>query len=325
MPANLSPEYLGAEERFRQATTPHEKLAALEEMLATIPKHKGTEKMQADIKRRISKLSKETQKKKGAAKHKPFYVVDKEGAGQVVLVGPPNSGKSQLLARLTHATPEIADYPFTTRVPLPGMMPFENVQIQLVDLPPVARDFSEPWLFGIIRNADAAVLVIDAGNDDSLAHADALLSWLEELNVHLIPVTAAEAERGKRALMVATKIETPTAQENLEILREFFGDRLPLLAVSAQTGLNLEYLKQQIYRSLGIIRVYTKAPGKAVDQSAPFVLKRGSTVLEAARLVHKDFAASLRYARIWGSERFDGQMVNREHPLEDGDVIEFHI
>jgi len=325
MPANLTPEYLAAEEQYRQATTPQEKLAALEEMLATIPKHKGTEKMQADIKRRISKLTKETQKKKGAAKHKPFYHVDKEGAGQVVLVGPPNSGKSQLLARLTNATPEVADYPFTTRVPQPGMMPFENVKIQLVDLPPVARGISEPWLFGIIRNSDAVLLVVDVSDDDVLAHTDALLSLLEELNIHLVPATAAEVERGKRALLAATKAEAPEAQENFEVLREFFGDWLPLLAVSAQTGLNLEALKRQIFGSLAVIRVYTKAPGKPVDQSAPFVLKQGSTVLDAARMVHKDFAENLRYARIWGSERFDGQMANREHVLEDGDVVEFHI
>jgi hypothetical protein len=281
--------------------------------------------MQADLKRRISKLTKETQKKKGTAKHKPFYHVDKEGAGQVALVGPPNSGKSQLLARLTNATPEIADYPFTTRVPLPGMMPFENVKIQLVDLPPVARGFSEPWLFGIIRNTDAALLVVDAGNDDVLAHTDALLAWLEELNIHLTPATAVEPERGKRALLAATKIDVPGALENFEILREFFGDRLPLLAVSAQTGLNLELLKQQLYHSLGVIRVYTKAPGKAVDRSAPFVLKRGSTVMDVARHVHQDFAHKLKYARLWGSERFDGQMVNREHIVEDEDVVEFHI
>jgi hypothetical protein len=325
MPANLTPEYLAAEERFRQTTTPEEKLAALEEMLATIPKHKGTEKMQADLKRRISKLTKEAQKKKGAAKHKPFYHVDKEGAGQVVLVGPPNSGKSELLARLTHATPQIADYPFTTRVPLPGMMPFENVKIQLVDLPPVAQGFSEPWLFGIIRNSEAVLLVVDASNDDVLAQTDALLSLLEELNIHLIPATAVDVERGKRTVLAATKVETLQAQENFEVLREFFGDRLPFIAVSTRTGLNLEALKQHIYRSLGVIRVYTKAPGKPADRSAPFALKRGSTVLDAAKMVHKDFAENLRYARIWGSERFDGQMVNREHVLEDEDVVEFHI
>lgn len=325
MPANLSPEYLAAEARFRQATTPQEKLAALEEMLSTIPKHKGTEKMQADIKRRISKLKNAAQKKTGGAKRKTFYNVEREGAGQVVLVGPPNSGKSQLLARLTNATPEIAPYAFTTRIPLPGMMPFENVKIQLVDLPPVARDFSEPWLFGIIRQADAVLLVVDASDDDVLALTDGVVCWLQELNIHLIPATTPKETPGKPTLLVATHVETPAAHDNVQILREFFGDRLPLLAVSTQTGLNLEQLKHSIFRSLNVIRVYTKAPGKPVDRSAPFVLPHGSTVIEAARMVHKDFATHLRYARIWGSERFQGQMVNREHVLEDEDVIEFHI
>jgi hypothetical protein len=325
MPANLSPEYLAAEQRFRQATTNEEKLAALEEMLSTIPKHKGTEKMQADLKRRISKLRKESQKKRGGAKPRPFYQVDKEGAGQVVLVGPPNSGKSQLLATLTRATPEIAEYPFTTRVPLPGMMEFENVQIQLVDLPPVAREFSEPWLFGIIRNSDAVLLVVDASDDDVLAEMDTLLGLLEEVGIQLVPATTSDTHRGKRTLLVATKVETPPAEENFEILKEFFSDRFPMLAVSAINATNLELLKQHVFQMLGVIRIYTKAPGKPIDLSAPFVLKKGSRVLDAARRVHKDFAERLKYARIWGSERFDGQMVNREHVLADGDIIEFHI
>ncbi|RMG54952.1 MAG: TGS domain-containing protein [Acidobacteria bacterium] len=326
MPANLTPEYLEAEEKYRRATTPQEKLAALEEMLATIPKHKGTEKMQADIKRRISKLKKELQrKKKSGAARKPFYHVEREGAGQVVLAGPPNVGKSQLVARLTSATPEVAEYPFTTRLPVPGMMEFENVKIQLVDLPPLWREFSEPWLFGLIRNAHAVLLVVDASDDDVLTQTETSLSLLEEKNIQLVPPTFDDAGMGKRALLVANKLDLPRARENVHILEEFFGQRLPVVPVSAATGLHLERLKREIYRALGVIRVYTKAPGKPVDRTAPFVLKRGSTVLDAARAVHHDFAEKLKYARIWGSERFDGQKVSRDHVLEDEDVVEFHI
>ncbi len=326
MPANLTPEYLEAEEKYRQAATPQEKLAALEEMLATIPKHKGTEKMQADIRRRISKLRKELQrKKKSGAARKPFYHVEREGAGQVVLVGPPNVGKSQLVARLTGATPEVAEYPFTTRLPVPGMMEFENVKIQLVDLPPLWREFSEPWLFGLIRNAHTVLLVVDASDDDVLTHTETALSLLEEKNIRLIPPTSEDAGMGKRALLVANKLDLPRARENVHILEEFFGQRLPVIPVSAKTGFHLERLKREIYRALGVIRVYTKAPGKPVDRTAPFVLKRGSTVLDAARAVHHDFAEKLKYARIWGSERFDGQKVSRDHVLDDEDVVEFHI
>jgi len=143
MPANLTPDYLAAERDYKQAATPAERIAALERMLATVPKHKGTEKIQADLKRRLSQARKESTKK-GAAHSVPFYLVEKEGAGQVVLLGPPNAGKSQLVAALTHAHPEVADYPFTTRLPTPGMMSYQNVQIQLIDLPPLSEEFMEP-------------------------------------------------------------------------------------------------------------------------------------------------------------------------------------
>jgi ribosome-interacting GTPase 1 len=326
MPANLSPDYYEAERQYREATTPQEKLAALELMLRCIPKHKGTEKMQADLRRRISKERKEGQKKKKAgARHKPFYQVDKDGAGQVVLVGPPNAGKSRLLDRLTNAHPEVAEYPFTTRVPLAGMVPYGNVNIQLVDLPPVAEDWSEPWLFGIIRNADAVLLVVDASDDDVPAETDELFSQLEGQRIRLVPPGTAPEPGDKTALMVAAKCDSPRSRENVEILQEFFGDRLPLLEVSAQAGVNLERLTRAVYDALGVIRVYTKTPGKPANRTEPFVLRRGSTVLDAARTVHRDFTEKLRFARIWGSERFDGQKVSREHVLEDEDVIELHL
>ena len=138
MPANLTPEYLAAEEEFKSAQSHEEKIAALERMLSTVPKHKGTEKLQADIKRRLSRERKEGHKK-GGARTVPFWLVKKEGAGQVALIGPPNAGKSSLLAALTNARPEVADYPFTTHAPTPGMMAYENIQVQLIDLPPVSR------------------------------------------------------------------------------------------------------------------------------------------------------------------------------------------
>ena len=106
MPANLTPQYLKAEERYKQAKTDPEKLLALEEMLATIPKHKGTEKLQGDIKQRISRLKKESLKKKGSHHWESDFFAVKEGAGQIVILGPPNTGKSQLLASLTSAHPE---------------------------------------------------------------------------------------------------------------------------------------------------------------------------------------------------------------------------
>jgi hypothetical protein len=345
MPANLTPDYIEAEHRFRTATTHQEKLAALEEMLALLPKHKGTEKMHADLKRRLAKLRQEEQKKSSTAKHKPFYQVDKEGAGQVVLIGPPNAGKSSLLARLTHAEPQIADYPFTTRAPLPGMMPFENIQIQLVDTPPLARGYTEPWVFGLVRNADAAVILADLGDDDLLSEMEETFTLLEQANLALRTIRpenihepalafAHQAHTSedklkpplfKPAVLVGTKLDLPNAADDFELLKELVGDKLKPLAVSTKEGSNLETLKQEIYRLLGIIRVYTKQPGKKPDFTAPFVLKHGSAVLDVARTVHRDFALHLKYARIWGTNKFDGQMVHRDHVLEDGDVIELHV
>jgi hypothetical protein len=344
MPANLTPDYLEAEHKFRTATTHREKLAALEEMLATLPKHKGTEKMQADLKRRLAKLRQEEQKKSSTAKHKPFYQVDKEGAGQVVLIGPPNSGKSSLLARLTHAQPEIADYPFTTRLPLPGMMPFENIQIQLVDTPPIARDHTDPWVLGIVRNADAALIVVDLADDDLLSKIEETLALLEQSNLALRttrPASLNQPDRSsdqvpspetkpkipvfKPTILVGTKLDLPNAADDFELLKELVGDRLRVLAVSTKEGSSLDALKREIYRLLGIIRVYTKQPGKKPDFTAPFVLKHGSTVLDVARTVHRDFVQRLKYARIWGTNKFEGQMVHRDHVLEDGDVIELHV
>lgn len=323
MPANLTPQYLEAERRFRQATTPDEQLEALEAMMATIPKHKGTEHMRADIRRRMAKVRTEAQRsKKAAAKGPTWHHVPREGAGQVVLVGAPNAGKSQLLAALTNANPVVAPYPFSTRTPLPGMVPYQDINIQLVDLPPIAPETAEPWLFALIRQADAALLVADLADDDLLASMDSVMALATEGRVEFV------RERGREGavatLLVAAKADAPDAGVRLDLLREAYGARFEILPVSAETGEGLERLKDELFRMLGVIRVYTKAPGRRADRSVPYVFRRGITVEEVAAVVHKDFAERLKYARVWGSRTYEGQMVQREHVLEDGDVLELH-
>ncbi len=322
MPANLTPQYLEADRKFKTATTPQDKLAALEEMLATIPKHKGTEKMQADLKRRIAKLRAQTQQRKSAARGRPIHHVDREGAGQVALVGAPNVGKSSLLRALTNAQPEVADYPFTTRVPLPGMMAYENVQIQLVDLPPVTPEVTEGWLFSIIRTADAAALVVDLSTDDMLSQTEQVRALLGVAKLTLV-VEAREPNQ-KRALVVATKLDAEGAASRLALFREFAGNALPIVPVSATHGTGLGELRRALFHLLGVIRVYSKPPGRKADNAAPFILKQGATVLDAAEAIHKDFVARLKYARLWGQAEYQGQMVGRDHVLEDGDMIELH-
>lgn len=321
MPANLTPDYLAADKKFKAAATPQDKLAALEEMLATIPKHKGTEKMQADLKHRIAKLRDEMQRKKGAARGKPFYHVDKEGAGLVVLIGAPNVGKSMLLRALSHAEPEVADYPFTTRVPLPGMVEFENVQIQLVDLPPITVEFREGWLYGIIRTADVAALVVDLSSEDLLSQTETVLGLLSEANIRLVRSPDRPSE--KRAVVIANKLDVLGAGGRLERFREFIGE-LAVIPVSAAAGTGLDGLRQVMFDLLHVIRVYSKPPGKKADRGTPFILRRGATVLDAAEAIHKDFVEKLKYARLWGREHYQGQMVGRDHVLEDGDIIEIH-
>ena len=334
MPANLSPEYLEAEKKFKAARTPAEKTEALEEMLATIPKHKGTEKMQADLKRRLSKLRAEAQKKGGTAHALPFYQVEKEGAGQLALVGAPNTGKSLLLRRLTHATPEVADYPFTTRRPTPGMMRYENVQFQLLDLPPISAEFTESWLPVLVRQADGALLVVDLASPDLLEEIEKTRALLEEKRIWLAGQTSADASRLagtpcagaglKPTLLVANKLDLPGAADNFSVLRELLAEPFPMVAVSAESGAGLDQLRRAVFELMGIVRVYTKAPGKKSDRSAPYVLRRGSTAFDVAAHVHKDIAARLKFARIWGAGKYEGQMVERNYLVEDGDVIEFH-
>jgi ribosome-interacting GTPase 1 len=324
MPANLTPAYLAADRKFKEATTPEAKLAALEEMLATIPKHKGTEKMQADLKRRIAKFRTETQRRKGAARARPFYQVDREGAGQIVLVGAPNAGKSSILAALTNAQPEIADYPFVTRVPLAGMAAFEDVQIQLLDLPPVSPESAEGWLYALIRGADGALLVVDLSDGDVLASTALVLDLLARANVRLAAPGGDRPAGEIPAVVVGAKLDAPGAAETLEVFREFYGSRLPVLPVSAEQDVNLAELRRTMYEMLRLVRVYSKKPGKKPDLEVPYILKRGATVLDAAAVVHKDFAERLKYARLWRRGEIEGLMVGRDHPLRDGDILELH-
>ena len=328
MPANLPPQYKEAEERYRQAKTIPEKILALEEMLAIIPHHKGTDKMIAQLRKRLSQHKEESQRRPSTTRQYDPFSVKKEGCSQVVLVGLPNSGKSQILASLTNALPLIADYPFTTRTPLPGMMKFENVQIQLVDAPPLMDEFAETGLFNLIRNADGLAFVLDL-SEDCRTQVDLIV---EELNRRRIRILLKTEEKMaaiglflKRAILIGNKADLREAQENCRVLRRAFSSKYTTICISAKEGLNLEELKGDIFSILDLVRAYTKAPGKTADFNDPVILPKGRTVLDFAAQIHKDFAQKLRFARIWGKEKYDGQMVQRDYVLRDGDIIEMHL
>ncbi|MBI4524617.1 MAG: TGS domain-containing protein [Deltaproteobacteria bacterium] len=340
MPANLTPEYKAAQAAFRKARDLRERLDCLREMLRVIPKHKGTDHLQGDIKRRIKEFSEELERpKKSGARGGPPLVVQPEGAAQIALLGPPNTGKSSLHARLTGSGAQAAPYPFTTQYPEPGMMPYEDIHFQLVDLPAVSPEHPVSWLASVLQMADACLLVVDLGDPACVERLEALQAVLREKRVTLTDRCQPEAEAAKReseadedpfALRLPTVLLVNRADlladvdTELRAFLELTGLRYPAIAVSANTGRGLGEIGPLLFSQLGIVRVYTKVPGRPPSRERPFALRRGQTVDDVARLVHKDLARSLKYARVWGKSGFDGQHVGREHRLEDCDVVELH-
>ncbi len=329
MPANLTPQYHKAEEEYKAAQTPEEKLEGLKKMWALLPKHKGTDKMQAELKAKLSQAKDEVEGSKKAAKKGISHKVPREGAGQVIILGAPNGGKSQLLASLSSAHPEVAPYPFTTHAPQPGMMKWHDVQVQLIDTPPITADYLEGYLAGMIRSADAALLVLDLSVDEGIEQTDELLRRLEEAKVRLVTQAAGDSANDvvaeKKTLLVANKCDAPDAADRLAMVRELYGERFEIVPASATIGTGMEELRDRIYGFLNVVRVYSKAPGKPADRDRPFTTPAGSTVLDVARLVHRDVAEQFKYARIWGTGVFDGQTVGREHVVHDGDLLELHV
>jgi ribosome-interacting GTPase 1 len=329
MPANLTPQYHKAEQAYRQASTPEEELSCLEEMLKEIPKHKGTDKLQADLKQKIARLREDVASGKKSAASKGSNRIPRQGAGRAILIGPPNSGKSQLLASLTRATPEIAPYPYTTREPQLGMMPWQDVSVQLIDTPPISREVFDPAITGLIRGADLVVLVLDLGSDDGASELNDLLahfaggktrfgkeSCLDEDDVG---VTYTET------ILVANKCDLPEANDRLEFFEEFLPQDFERFVVSASNGTGLEALRDRIYASCNVVRVYTKLPTKKEpDMEKPFTVKRGGTLLELAEQIHRDVAKNLKSARVWGTAIHPGTTVKSDYVLHDRDIVEIH-
>jgi len=328
MPANLIPEYLEAEAKFKQAKTIPDKIKALEVMMAVIPKHKGTEKMRAQLKSRMAKLKDELNRKPTIGRAEQAFSIKKEGAAQVVLIGLPNSGKSTLFTKITNASSEVADYPFTTKKPIPGMMKFENIQIQLIDTPPINLDHIEPGFPNLIRNADVVIVLLDI-NEDPIFQMEVIFEILNEMKIKIgskeIPPILETGWAFKKTLLLVNKCDVKNGIEIYKSFEASFKDNFVILPISAQQEMNIEEIKKEVYKLLDIIRVYTKAPGKEPDFTEPVILKKGSTIEDVALSIHKDFASKLRYARIWGSGKFGGQMVKKDFKVSEGDVVELHI
>lgn len=328
MPTNLPPDFYEVEKRYRLAKSSEEKIACLEEMLSIIPKHKGTDHIRADYRRQISKLKNEAKTQKGGSIHVSAYRINKEGAGQIVVLGTTNVGKSTLLNALTNATPEVAETPYTTWKPTPGMMLVDNVQIQLIDTPPLDREYLEPELIDLIRRADLVLLMLDLQThpDQQLEQAIEILKQNMIVPAHMKDLFPEDQYMWYVPLIVlANKCDDESLDEICQVFLELLEDEWPIISASAETGRNLDKLKQAIFESLDLVRVYSQAPGEEADFTQPVVLKKGATLEDFSKEIHKDFYEKLKFAKVWGSTAFDGQMVQRDYILQDGDVIELHI
>ncbi|NOR12638.1 MAG: TGS domain-containing protein [Candidatus Aminicenantes bacterium] len=329
MPANLPPQYFEKEKELKTAKTAGEKITIMEELLSLIPKHKGTEKLQALYKTKISKLRSQSQKKAALSRHGPTFHVDKAGAGQVILTGLPNSGKSSLIKALTNANPDIGDYPFTTHAPSPAMMMFENIQIQLIDTPPITPEYFEPWHAELIKSADAVLLLMDLGSQDPVTDLNEITEKLKEKNIELVPedqdISPEKQFFLKRTLVIANKTDLPGSEVSLSVLRSTIDPVYNLITISALEETELKELKKRIFAILKVVRVYSKMPGKKVEKRDPYVFRVGDTLMDMAKTVHKDFSQKLKFARIWGQGKYQGQKVNQEYVLQDEDIIELHI
>jgi ribosome-interacting GTPase 1 len=330
MPANLTPEYIRLDGQFREAKDPQEKLLLLREMLRAIPKHKGTDHMQGDLRRRISKLEEAIEQGRKRTGGRDLFHVSREGVGQVLLAGPPNCGKSSLLARLTKATPQIADYPHTTQAPLPGMVVFDDVQIQLVDVPPLSREYTESALFNAYRICNLILIVVDLAHPDPVDSALDSMAMLEERMIKIVPHPVEQGAGNsvileKQALILANKLDL-VGREHAAVrsLNEAFGREYRVVLCSALTGEGLGDLPAVLFSELRLVRIYTKKPGKKFQRDQPFVLPAGSRVIDVAGAIHKDIADGLRFVRLWGSGKHEGINASREHIVVDGDILEIH-
>ncbi len=329
MPANLTQPYRKAEQAYRRATTPDEELECLQVMLRELPKHKGTDKLQADLKQKISKAKAEAEQSKRTGGKSAGFRLPRQGAGRAVIIGGPNAGKSQLMCALTRATPDVAPYPFTTHQPSPGMMPWEDVYVQLVDTPAITKDLFDPVTQGLIRSADVVLLMVDLGTDDGIEQVQELLRKLADGKTRLARESRIDQNTigitYTRAFALLNKMDAPQATERLELLREFCSLEFDEFQISATVGTGLAELRQAVFESLDVVRVYTKMPGKKEpDYDQPYTIHRGGTLLDVAALIHRDFAKNLKFARVWGSEVHDGTTVKGDYVVHDQDVVELH-
>ena len=329
MPANLTQQYHKAEQAYRQAATPEEELECLQRMLRELPKHKGTDKLNKDLKTKISKLKKDLAASPSSNKRAGARI-PRQGAGRVVLLGAPNCGKSQFVDSTTRAEPEVADYPFTTRQCAPAMMQFEDVAIQLIDTPPVTPDVLPPDIIGLVRGADLVMLFLDASEDEGLVQCRCVLDRFQSTKTRLARDTYVDEDdlgvTYTQTFLIVNKTDVEDAELRLQLFQEEGLPDFEYHFVDSRTTASLDTLGQRIFEALDVVRIYTKMPkAKEPDMDRPFTIRRGGTLADIAAQIHKDVAAGLKSARVWGTAVHDGTVVKPDYVLHDKDIVELHI
>ncbi|MBI2084490.1 MAG: 50S ribosome-binding GTPase [Candidatus Aenigmarchaeota archaeon] len=293
MPTNQGPEYFAAERKYLQSRTKLEKMTWLEEMIRTSVKHKGTEKLLADLRKRLAKLKKEAyiQRKKSG---KPKVSIRKEGAAQICIIGFTNSGKSTLLNSLTNAKADIASYPYTTKKPVVGMMDYEDLRFQLIEIPATFESES----MSLLHTCDLIIAVLDSTQN------------VQEQREELVRILKENRLENKKIIFAKNKSTV-------------CGLDRETICMDTKSGIGLEEIKERTWKALDKIRIYTKSPKKPKSIPA-LALKKDATVADLAKEIHKDFMKIFKYARIFNSSKFSGKKVGLDYKLHDNDVVEIH-
>lgn len=300
MPVNAGPEYAAAEKKYFAAQTLEEKIACLEEMIRTAPKHKSSENFVVELKRRLIKL-KEKQEKEKTKKGGSRIGIKKEDM-QLVIIGFGNSGKSSLLNNLTNVKSAVGDYVFTTKKPMVGIMDYYGTKIQAIEVPAIESEYYDR---GLVNNADLILILITD------------LEQIEKIEKVL------DRARGKQ-IIVFNKIDMLSENEKRRIIATLQSKKYNFVLISAKDKENFNELKNKIFESFGKIRVYTKEPGKETDREKPLILFPNASVNEVAKKVLRGFSNKIKEIKIWGpSSKFPGQKVGLKHKLKDLDVVEF--
>jgi small GTP-binding protein len=299
MPANASPEYGHAEKQYLAAQTDEEKIVALEEMIRTMPQHKSAEALRANLRTRLKKLREKQEKAKKSGKGGKAGI--KKEDMQACLVGFSNTGKSSLFSLLTGVKVSISPFPFTTKEPNVGMMRYKNMQIQLIDLPPLPNtDFS------ILNITDTIILVMDN---------------LEQLNKSF-PLLSKTI--GKK-IIIFNKSDLLSEEEKRKISSFLETKKLSFVIFSSflHTNFEIEDLKKRIFETFSITRIFLKEPGREPGKE-PLIIKPNSSLKDVAEKILKGFSSKVKRTRIWGpSSKFSGQIVGLDHIVKDMDTVEF--